>query len=80
MSVLRRLKWSELDAETRRDLLDRDVNHAVSPQLREQISGLVADVRERGDLAVCEALATFDGVEIDPAGLRVTREERERAS
>ena len=80
MSVLRRLKWSELDEETRRDLLDRDVNHAVSPQLREQISGLVADVRERGDLAVCEALATFDGVEIDPAGLRVTREERERAS
>ena len=80
MSVLRRLTWSSLDADARRDLFDRDIDRSVSPQLREQISALVADVRERGDVAVCEALATFDGVEISPSGLRVSPEERAKAS
>lgn len=80
MSVLRRLVWTELDVASRRALLDRDIDRAVSPQLREQIAALVADVRERGDEAVCEALATFDGVEIAPSELRVSPDERARAS
>ncbi len=80
MSVLRRLVWSELDTTTRRALLDRDIDRSVSVELRQQIAALVADVRERGDEALCEALATFDGVEVTPSELRVTPEERERAS
>ncbi len=79
MSVLRRLTWSKLDVEARRNLLDRDIVHSVSPHLREQIAALVADVRDRGDIAVCEALATFDGVEVAPDGLRVSSDERDRA-
>ena len=34
----------------------------------------------RGDLAVCDALARFDGVEIEPAGLHVSADEFERAA
>lgn len=79
MSVLRRLTWSDLDAEARRVLVDRDIERSVSPQLREQIAALVLDVRERGDVAVCEALAKFDRVEVTPDRLRVSDDERERA-
>lgn len=61
-------------------LVDRDINRAVGPQLRADIAALVSDVRERGDDALCEALARFDGVEVTPDGLRVTSDERERAS
>lgn len=79
MGVLRRLTWSSLDAEARRALVDRDIARSVSPQLREQIAALVLDVRERGDAAVCDALATFDRVEVSPDGLRVSDDEREQA-
>ncbi|MFZ9385070.1 MAG: histidinol dehydrogenase [Ilumatobacteraceae bacterium] len=79
MSVLRRMTWSNLDPAARRSLVDRDISRSVSPQLREQISDLVADVRERGDVAVCDALRTFDRVDVSPDGLRVSESERERA-
>jgi histidinol dehydrogenase len=79
VSVLRRLTWSGLDADARRALLDRDIDRSVSPQLREQIAALVLDVRERGDAAVCDALAKFDRVDVTPDGLRVSDDERARA-
>jgi histidinol dehydrogenase len=79
VSVLRRLTWSDLDADARRALLDRDIDRSVSPQLREQIAALVLDVRERGDTAVCDALARFDRVDVAPDRLRVSADERERA-
>lgn len=79
MSVLRRLVWSDLDQDSRRSLLERDIDRSVSTELREQIARLVIDVRDRGDVAVCEALATYDGVAIAPEELRVTHDERERA-
>ncbi len=41
---------------------------------------LIEDVRDRGDLALCEALARFDDVEVDPDGLRVSDTEWESAS
>ncbi|MBU3688553.1 MAG: histidinol dehydrogenase [Acidimicrobiales bacterium mtb01] len=77
--VLRVMTWSSLDHASRRSLVDRDINKSIPPELREQIAGLVADVRERGDAAVCDALARFDEVDIDPDGLRVSDDERERA-
>ena len=79
MSVLRRLVWSHLDDETRRSLLDRDIDRSVPPALREQIASLVVDVRERGDAAVCDALRRHDGVDVEPSQLKVTDDERELA-
>ena len=79
VGVLRRLTWSNLDDDARLALTDRDISRSVSPQLREQIAALVLDVRERGDAAVCDALAAFDRVDIVPEQLRVSADERERA-
>lgn len=68
-----------MDDQARADLVDRDLNKAITPALRDQIAGLVADVRDRGDEAVCAALKKFDGVDVAPAGLRATDEEWESA-
>ena len=56
-SVLRQLTWSQLDAAQRSALVDRDLNKVITTELREQISALVLDVRERGDAAVCVMLS-----------------------
>lgn len=78
--VLRIMTWSSMDQRARRDLVDRDINKAITPQLRDQIAALVADVRERGDAALCAALSTFDGVEVHPARLCASDEEFESAA
>lgn len=64
-----------MSAAERAELTDRSIDHAVSPALREQIGALILDVRDRGDVAVCEALARFDGVDVEPDGLAVTEAE-----
>lgn len=74
------MTWSSMDDRARRDLVDRDINKAITPQLRDQIAALVADVRERGDTALCAALATFDGVDVLPARLRASDEEFETSA
>jgi histidinol dehydrogenase len=73
--VLRMLRWSDSTPAQRAELLDRDLDRSIPPGLREQIGELVLDVRERGDVAVCEALGRWDGVEVDPDGLRVSDDE-----
>ncbi|MFM7126904.1 MAG: histidinol dehydrogenase, partial [Actinomycetota bacterium] len=78
--VLRVMHWSAMDDRTRADLLDRDINKAIPDQLRQQIAGLVVDVRERGDEALCAALRTFDGVAVESAQLRASDQEFEEAS
>lgn len=78
-SILRMLEWSTMSSSDREALVDRDLNKVISPALREQISSLVSDVRERGDAALCDALRTFDRVEVEPAGLRVSDAEWEAA-
>lgn len=75
--VLRIMSWSKMDERARADLVDRDINKAITPELREQIAALVSDVRDRGDAALCAALAKFDGVEVGPSQLRATDEEFE---
>ena len=47
----------------------------TATELRSAIRALVEDVRERGDAALIDALARFDRVEVDVAGLRVSEEE-----
>ena len=69
-----------MDDRARADLLDRDINKAIPDQLRQQIAGLVVDVRERGDEALCAALRTFDGVAVESAQLRASDQEFEEAS
>ena len=68
-----------MSSAERRALVDRDINQAIPAGLREQISKLVEDVRDRGDAAVCDALARFDGVTVTPEQLLVGADERERA-
>ena len=65
---------------TRSTLFDRGLDDIFNPDLRRDISMLIEDVRDRGDLALCEALARFDGVEVGPDGLRVSDTEWELAS
>jgi histidinol dehydrogenase len=77
---LRVIDWARSDAATRSALFDRGLDDIFNPDLRRDISMLIEDVRDRGDLALCEALARFDDVEVDPDGLRVSDTEWESAS
>jgi len=77
---LRVIDWPRSDAATRSALFDRGLDDIFNPDLRRDISMLIGDVRDRGDLALCEALARFDDVEVDPDGLRVSDTEWESAS
>ncbi len=61
-------------------LMRRGIDDIFEPGLRRSIGDLIDDVRERGDIAVCEALGRFDGIEVSPDGLRVSADEFERAS
>jgi histidinol dehydrogenase len=74
-SVLRRLTWSRMSEPERAALCARGMADIFDPALRASISALIEDVRVRGDAAVCDALARFDGVEVEPAGLRVGPDE-----
>lgn len=49
------------------------------PALRSSIADLIEDVRVRGDDALCDALARYDGVRLEPHQLRVTQEEIDAA-
>ena len=64
------MSTTERDALCRRGLDD-----IFEPGLRESISSLIDDVRTRGDAAVCDALARFDGISLLPDQLRVSAEE-----
>jgi len=68
-----------MDAEARAALMHRGLDDIFDPALRSSIGDLIEDVRERGDAAVCDALATFDHIDVEPAGLRVTDDELESA-
>ena len=69
-----------MNVSARDALMLRGIDDIFDPDLRRSIGSLIDDVRERGDAAVCDALARFDGVEIEPAGLRVSADEFERAT
>ena len=80
MGPLRVIDWARSDAATRSALFDRGLDDIFNPDLRRDISMLIDDVHDRGDLALCEALARFDDVEVDPDDLRVSDTEWELAS
>jgi histidinol dehydrogenase len=64
-----------MDEAARRELCSRGLDAIFSPSLRESITELIDDVRTRGDAAVCDALARFDGVTLAPEQLRVPADE-----
>lgn len=64
--------WNALDDTARAALLARPVQ-TVAQRTREAVSGLLADVQARGDAALREVTARFDGVEL--ATFEVSAEE-----
>jgi histidinol dehydrogenase len=80
MGKLAVYRLSELSGAKRRQILDRATAEIFEPELNRSVAELVADVRERGDQAVCEALARFDGIECAPDELRVSEQELEEAA
>ena len=68
-----------MDDEARRSLMHRGLDDIFEPGLRASIGELIDDVRERGDAAVCDALARFDGIDVEPDGLRVGDDELDGA-
>jgi histidinol dehydrogenase len=74
-TVMRRMTWSAMAEAERAALCSRGLGDIFEPKLRASIAELVEDVRVRGDAAVCDALARFDGVELSPTELRVGADE-----
>lgn len=72
--------WADMDADARRALFDRGLADIFDDELRAAIGALLVDVRDRGDDAVCDALRRFDGVDVEPDGLRVTDDELDAAA
>ncbi len=58
---MNRLDWSALDEDGRRKALTRPVQ-VVAQTTREAVATLLADVRDRGDAALADITARFDGV------------------
>ena len=77
---MRRQTWSEMSNETRAALMHRGLDDIFESDLRASIGDILIDVRERGDAAVCDALAKFDKIDVTPNQLRVTDEEFAMAS
>ncbi len=69
-----------MDESARSQLVGRGLSDIFDPQLRDSIGALIDDVRLRGDAAVCDALATFDGIALGPEQLRVTDDELDSAT
>jgi histidinol dehydrogenase len=80
MGVLRRLEWDQLDEDARTALCARGLGEIFDTELRRSIEALIDDVRRRGDDAVCDALERFDGVRVEPDGLRVGDDELHAAT
>ena len=77
--MLRKLAWKTMTDADKAWIHQRGSAAQSADELRPAIRGLVDDVRTRGDAALIEALARFDGVEIDASGLRVTDAEFDSA-
>ncbi|MFN8186736.1 MAG: histidinol dehydrogenase [Gaiellales bacterium] len=75
MGALSVYRLAELSPVDRHRIMERATGEIFAPALVESVRAIIEDVRARGDAAVCDALARFDGVECLPADLRVSDEE-----
>jgi histidinol dehydrogenase len=80
MTVMRHQRWADMSETARDRLCARGLDDIFDPKLRASIGELIDDVRERGDAAVCDALALHDGVTIESDGLRITDDEFSQAA
>jgi histidinol dehydrogenase len=64
MGILAVRRWSSLDPAERERLLARSTAQIFEPGLMASIDAIFQDVAERGDEAVLEATARFDGVKL----------------
>ena len=79
MGALSIYRLSELSAAERRRIMERSTAAVFAPELVASVRGLVDDVRERGDVAIVDALSRFDGVSCPPDGLRASPQEFDAA-
>lgn len=71
---IRVVKWSPATSvKTVEDFIHRD---AILPEAEETARGALAEIRSRGDAAVCEFAAQFDGLKLTAAKMAVTKAER----
>lgn len=77
--MLRQLTWNSMTIVERDWIHRRGEASEAATELRASIRSLVEDVRIRGDQALIDALARFDGVEVEAAGLRVSDDEFAKA-
>jgi len=61
---MKRLTWSELDESARAGALARP-SQSRAPALRTGVAQIIAEVRERGDAALFELTARYDGCALD---------------
>ena len=61
---MRRVRWSDLDAVAREDLLRRPAQ-VVAADVAASVAELIAKVRRGGDGALRELTRRFDGAELD---------------
>ena len=74
VGILAVRRWSSLEPAERERLLARSTAAIFEPALMASIEAIFRDVAERGDAAVLEATARFDGIELGSgADLRVPR-------
>ncbi len=72
---MRQLEWKSMTAQDKAWVYQRGTAGESADELRPAIRALVEDVRTRGDEALLEALERFDGVKIEPSGLRASEAE-----
>lgn len=78
--VLRVRRWEALGKAERDAFVDGRAELVFGDEpLREQIAGLVEDVRRHGDEAISRALREFDHADVPPSRIRVTEAELEAA-
>ncbi len=68
-----------MNHDERSALCARGLDDIFDPALRESIGILIEDVRQRGDVAVCEALARHDRIELESSELRISDDEFDSA-
>ncbi len=76
---MRRLDTSQPDFEQHFAALAGQA-HATTERVDQAVAAIIADVRARGDAALLDLTARFDGLSLSPNRLRITPEETEAAS
>jgi histidinol dehydrogenase len=79
MKILAVRRWADLPSTERARLLARSTAAIFEPTLMASIETLFSDVRDRGDRAIVEATARFDGVALAPEDLAVPASEVDAA-